>query len=43
MVTSADKEGEPGKPGVGNYEVQTSVYKINKLQGIQPIFYNNYK
>ena len=34
MVTSADKEGEMGKIGVGDYEAQTAVHKINKLQGI---------
>ena len=50
--TSGYQQGEGS--GEGQYrarelEVQTTVYKINELQGyiitqgIQPIFYNNYK
>ena len=43
MVTSADKEGGMGKIGVGDYEVQTSVYKIISFREYSPYFINNYK
>ena len=32
MVTSGESKGGKGDIGVGNYEVQTILYKINKLQ-----------
>ena len=33
VVTSEKREVGRGKTGVGNYEVQTTMYKIIKLQG----------
>ena len=33
MVTSREREDGRGKTGVGNSEVQTTMYKINRLQG----------
>ena len=33
MVTNAESEGERDKPWIGNKEVQTTMYKINKLRG----------
>ena len=33
LVTSRERKGGRGKRGVGDYEVQTTVDKINKLQG----------
>ena len=49
VVTSGEREGGRGKIGVGEEQEQTTMYKIGKVQeyivqqGIQPIFYNNYK
>ena len=50
MVTSEEKEGGWGKMGVGDQEIQTTTYKINKLQEyivqnreIWPLFCNNFK
>ena len=42
MVISGKKEGGRGKIWVGDYEVQTTMYKINKLQGyiVQPREYS---
>ena len=33
MVTSGERESERSKIGVGDGEIQTTMYKINKLQG----------
>ena len=49
VVTSGESRRGRGKIGVGDKEVQTTMYKINitriyyTTQGIQPIFDNNYK
>ena len=47
VVTSGEREGGRGKIGVGEEEVQTIAYKINKLQGSivqhSTIFCSNYK
>ena len=33
VVAGAEEGGEDGEIGEGNWEAQTSSYKINKLQG----------
>ena len=33
MVTSGEREEGKGKIGVGNWEMQITMYKIDKLQG----------
>ena len=33
MVTSGERERGRSKIGVGDYEAQTTMHKINKLQG----------
>ena len=33
VVTRGEREGGWGKIGVGDQEIQTTMYKINKLQG----------
>ena len=50
MVTHGQRGGGRGETEVGGKEVQTIMYKMNKLQriycttqGIQPIFYNKFK
>ena len=47
VVTNGEREEERGKIGVGDKELQTPMYKINKLQGYivqhREIFYNNFK
>ena len=50
MVISEEREGGRGKVGVGDSEVQTTMYKISKLQrcivyhrDYSQYFYHNYK
>ena len=33
MVIGGEREGGRDKIGVGDYEVQTTMYKVSKLQG----------
>lgn len=45
MVTSGERGGAGGNTGVGDEEVQTTTYKINKLQAytiVQPKEYSQY-
>ena len=50
MDTSGEREGVMGKKGVWDWEVPSTMYKINEQRGytvqqreIQLLFYNNFK